>query len=59
MSKQKFLDYRNIENGMVIGEYRYSDQPYIIETEDGAWLCVMTAGNSLHDPFREKCRKWG
>lgn len=46
MSKQKFLDHRNIENGMVIGEYRYSDQPYIIETEDGAWLCVMTAGNA-------------
>lgn len=33
-------DWRNIENGLVIPDKRYSDQPYIVKTDDGAWLCV-------------------
>ncbi len=37
-------DWRNIENGLVIPDKSYSDQPYIVKTDDGAWLCVMTTG---------------
>ncbi len=37
-------DWRNIENGWIIPDETYSDQPYIVKTEDGAWLCVMTTG---------------
>ncbi|WP_339681012.1 exo-alpha-sialidase [Cyclobacterium marinum] len=39
------LDWRNIENGRVIPDKSYSDQPYIVKTDDGAWLCVMTTGS--------------
>lgn len=38
-------DWRNIENGLVIPDKSYSDQPYIVKTDDGAWLCVMTTGS--------------
>lgn len=37
-------DWRNIENGRIIPDKSYSDQPYIVKTDDGAWLCVMTTG---------------
>ena len=37
-------DERNIRNGREIPTERYSDQPYIVQTADGAWLCVMTTG---------------
>lgn len=38
-------DWRNIENGRIIPDRSYSDQPYIVKTNDGAWLCVMTTGS--------------
>ncbi|WP_339925248.1 sialidase family protein [uncultured Cyclobacterium sp.] len=38
-------DWRNIKNGTIIPDKSYSDQPYIVKTEDGAWLCVMTTGS--------------
>jgi len=38
-------DWRNIENGKIIPDEAYSDQPYIVKTDDGAWLCVMTTGS--------------
>ncbi|MCG8308794.1 MAG: exo-alpha-sialidase [Cytophagales bacterium] len=38
-------DWRNIQNGSIIPDESYSDQPYIIKTNDGAWLCVMTTGS--------------
>lgn len=38
-------DWRDIKNGMVIPDESYSDQPYIVKTNDGAWLCVMTTGS--------------
>lgn len=38
-------DWRNIENGYIIPDESYSDQPYIVKTDDGAWLCVMTTGS--------------
>jgi hypothetical protein len=38
------MDWRNIRNGHVIPDLTYSDQPYIIKTKDGAWLCILTTG---------------
>ncbi|MGA0559958.1 exo-alpha-sialidase [Larkinella sp. VNQ87] len=37
-------DNRDIRTGMVIPDETYSDQPYIVKTNDGAWLCVLTTG---------------
>lgn len=37
-------DPRDIRNGQVIPDEGYSDQPYIVKTDDGAWLCVITTG---------------
>ncbi|CAG5012941.1 hypothetical protein DYBT9275_05289 [Dyadobacter sp. CECT 9275] len=39
-------DSRNIKTGLVIPDESYSDQPYIVKTNDGAWLCVLTTGQS-------------
>lgn len=41
------LDPRHIANGHEIPTETYSDQPYIVQTTDGAWLCVMTTGAGL------------
>jgi hypothetical protein len=37
-------DERNIKTGYEIPTETYSDQPYIVETDDRAWLCVLTTG---------------
>ena len=37
-------DPRHITNGRNIPSEGYADQPYIVKTDDGAWLCVMTTG---------------
>jgi hypothetical protein len=37
-------DPRNITAGWEIPTKTYSDQPYIVQTDDGAWLCVLTTG---------------
>lgn len=37
-------DPRHISNGWDIPSEGYADQPYIVKTDDGAWLCVMTTG---------------
>jgi hypothetical protein len=37
-------DARHISNGWEIPSAGYADQPYIVQTDDGAWLCVMTTG---------------
>jgi len=37
-------DWRDIRNGHVIPDEGYSDQPYVVITRDGNWLCVMTTG---------------
>jgi len=39
------LDLRNIETGWEIPTENYADQPYIVQTDDGAWLCVVTTGS--------------
>jgi len=38
-------DPRHISNGWNIPSEGYADQPYIVKTDDGAWLCVMTTGS--------------
>lgn len=40
-------DPRHIINGLEIPTITYSDQPYIVQTDDGAWLCVVTTGLGL------------
>ncbi len=37
-------DPRHISHGKEIPSLSYSDQPYIIQTDDHAWLCVLTTG---------------
>lgn len=37
-------DARHISNGRIIPSGNYADQPFVIRTADGAWLCVMTVG---------------
>ncbi|MBM3736725.1 MAG: hypothetical protein FJW39_13165 [Acidobacteria bacterium] len=37
-------DPRHLSNGSVIPDEGYSDQPYIVKTNDGAWLCGITTG---------------
>jgi len=38
------LDPRHIANGLEIPSENYCDQPYVVKTDDGAWLCEMTTG---------------
>lgn len=38
------LDPRHLANGWVIPSEGYADQPYVVKTDDGAWLCVLTTG---------------
>jgi hypothetical protein len=40
-------DWRNIRNGFEIPSKTYADQPYIVKTDDGAWLCIITTGAGL------------
>jgi hypothetical protein len=40
----KNTDFRYITNGLEIPTEYYSDQPYIIQADDGAWVCVVTTG---------------
>ena len=37
-------DPRNIADGWDIPRENYSDQPYVVITKDGNWLCVLTTG---------------
>ena len=37
-------DARDIRNGWVIPDEGYCDQPYVVVTDDGNWLCTMTTG---------------
>lgn len=41
---QPAADPRHIVNGSVIPDEFYADQPYVVKTNDGAWLCVITTG---------------
>ncbi len=37
-------DPRDIRNGSPIPDEGYCDQPYVVNTRDGHWLCLMTTG---------------
>lgn len=39
-------DVRDIRNGWEIPTLTYADQPYIVKTDDGAWLCALTTGTA-------------
>jgi hypothetical protein len=41
------VDPRNIVNGRIIPSEGYADQPYIVQTDDGAWVCIMTTGKGV------------
>ena len=45
-SAQKTGDWRNIEEGIVIPTpgMKYADQPYVVRTKDGTWICALTVG---------------
>ena len=40
-------DARNISNGLRIPSEGYSDQPYVVVTSNGAWVCTLTTGKGL------------
>jgi len=40
------MDWRNIDNGFEIPTEYYSDQPYVVEADDGAWVCCLTTGEN-------------
>ena len=44
---QPLPDGRLITTGWVIPDETYSDQPYIVKTDDGAWLSVITTGSGV------------
>lgn len=41
---EAITDWRHIAMGWEIPTETYSDQPKIVKTDDGAWLCCMTTG---------------
>jgi hypothetical protein len=41
------VDPRHIVNGSVIPDEGYADQPYLVKTADGAWLCALTTGRGV------------
>jgi len=43
-AQSDLFDPRNIRSGLVIPDLSYSDQPYIVKTDDGAWLVCLTTG---------------
>ncbi len=47
VAPQVAAGWRNISAGSVIPSEGYCDQPYVVSTADGAWLCVMTTGRGV------------
>ena len=37
-------DPRHLHAGDIIPDESYADQPYVVITKDGNWLCVLTTG---------------
>ncbi|HOM16307.1 MAG TPA: exo-alpha-sialidase [Thermoguttaceae bacterium] len=37
-------DWRNIRTGYPIPDENYCDQPYVVVTKQGHWICVLTTG---------------
>ena len=44
LADQQVVDWRLLNNGVVIPTQSYSDQPYLVEADDGALVCVVTTG---------------
>jgi len=42
LSQGQLKDWRLISNGHKIYEHGYCDQPYIVTTSDGTWVCTFT-----------------
>src|ERR1035437_1251376 len=40
-------DWRNIWTGSPIPKEGYVDQPYVVITRDGNWLCCLTTGSGV------------
>ena len=40
-------DWRNIREGRRIVGEGYADQPYVVQTDDGAWLCCVTLSGQI------------
>ncbi|MBX6314992.1 MAG: hypothetical protein IRY99_19065, partial [Isosphaeraceae bacterium] len=40
-------DPRNLAGGAVIPDEGYCDQPYVVITKDGNWLCTLTTGKGV------------
>jgi hypothetical protein len=40
-------DWRQVETGLEIPKQNYCDQPYVVVTGDGNWLCALTTGPGL------------
>ena len=51
-------DWRNIDTGLLIPDESYSDQPYIVKTDDGAWLCAMTTGAGIEGATGQHIITW-
>ena len=51
-------DPRHLRNGWPIPTERYSDQPYLIPTDDGAWLCVLTTGRDCEGSAGQHVVSW-
>src|SRR4051812_35250925 len=45
--RNEVADSRNIRAGRPIPDEGYCDQPYVVLTDDGQWLCVMTTGRGV------------
>ena len=41
------VDLRNIRTGSAIPDESYCDQPYVVKTADGNWLCTLTTGSGV------------
>jgi hypothetical protein len=41
------MDWRSVETGHEIPSENYCDQPYVVITDKGYWLCVLTTGTGL------------
>ena len=47
------MDWRNIIHGDEIPKEGYCDQPYVVQTADNHWLCVLTTGPGVEGHFRQ------
>ena len=44
-AQQQSQDQRKLSNGVGLPSEHYVDQPYVIECDDGSWLCTMTTSS--------------